>query len=462
MKVLGISYGYHDASATLVVDGEIIAAAAEERFTRQKHDANFPTYAVRHCLSRGGLSTADLDQVVFHEDPHTKFTRVLASSIAPYPRSRREFVNSAKSWLGKKLWALNSISSRLDVPPEKISYMGHHFSHGLQAFMGSGFDEAGILVVDAVGDWSSTALYRGHWSDGVPRVERVLEIAFPHSLGLVYSAITAYLGFRPNDSEATTMALAAFGEPIFADAFREIVRGTEDGAYEVDQSYFNFANFYRGAFTSKLVDLLGPPRSSNAPLAFNCFLSEEPIPTDQQRFANVAASIQLVLEERILALAGLLHRDVQSPNLCCAGGVAFNCVANYRLLRDSPFENLYIPPDPGDGGTSVGTALYVAAQQGDLAPGDVEHSPYLGEEHDAGTVLSLLEHVSPDHVLPYLKRGVSAEPGTQWKVQTFDKVEDLCEATADRLMNHEIVGWVQGGFDGPARAGQPVHSRSTG
>ncbi|MGH7439331.1 MAG: carbamoyltransferase N-terminal domain-containing protein, partial [Polyangiaceae bacterium] len=189
----------------MVVDGKVLAAAAEERFTRQKHDANFPTYAVEYCLREAGITADDLDQAVFHEDPHAKFSRVLCSAMAAYPDTRREFVASMKSWLGRKLWAVNTISARLDLAPDKITYLGHHFSHAVQGFMGSGFDSAAVLVVDAVGDWACSGLYRGSWKDGRPHVERLLEVAFPNSLGLVYSAVTAYLGFSPNDSEATTM-----------------------------------------------------------------------------------------------------------------------------------------------------------------------------------------------------------------------------------------------------------------
>ena len=455
MKVLGISYGYHDASATLVIDGQIVAAMAEERLTRQKHDAHFPTYAIRHCLAEGGIGTQDLDKVVFHEDPHTKFTRVITASLAPFPHSRREFVNSAKSWLGNKLWALNTLSARLDLEPEKITYVGHHFSHAAQAFMGSGFERSAILIVDAVGDWSSTALFIGQWVDGRPEIERVTEIAFPHSLGLVYSAITAYLGFRPNDSEATTMALAAFGTPRFADVFREIIVAEPDGTYTVDQRYFNFANFYKGAYTDALVERLGPARESGAPLGLDCLNPDATLSEDEQRFADIAASIQCVLEERILGLCSALHTAAQTENLCLAGGVAFNCVANQRILDESAFTSLYIPPDPGDGGTSVGTALYTAAQTGDLTPAGLCHSAYLGKSFDEGPVLEMIEHVNPAHFRQYMKAGVDAAQNKTWKVERFDREDgftELCAAVADRLMQGQLVGWFQGNFEMGPRA----------
>src|SRR5262249_51692125 len=199
---------------------------------------------------------------------------------------RREFVASMKAWLGRKLWAVNTISSRLDLSPDKITYLGHHFSHAVQAFMGSGFDESSILIVDAVGDWACSALYRGAWTDGRPHVERLLEIAFPNSLGLVYSAVTAYLGFSPNDSECTTMALSAFGKPRFADRMRAIVAGKEDGLYEVDQGYFNFTRFFRGPVTGKFIEAFGPPRRPKDALPFSCFELPEGLSEDARRLAD--------------------------------------------------------------------------------------------------------------------------------------------------------------------------------
>ncbi len=444
MKVLGVSYGYHDASACLFADGKIVAASAEERFTRQKHDANFPTFAIEHCLESAGLKAGDLDQVVFHEDPHAKFSRVLTASLAPFPSSRREFVNSMKAWLGRKLWSLNTLSSRLDVGPERISYLSHHYSHGVQAFIGSGFHDAAILIVDAVGDWACTAMFKGTWVDGKPSVERIMEIAFPNSLGLVYSAFTAYLGFNPNDSECSTMALAAFGKPRFADKVREIIAPLDDGTYEVDQRYFYFTNFYRGAVTEKFIEAFGPARTPKFKLPQRCFGEPAEISDEAQRFADVAASVQLVLEERILKLCEKLHAAFPSKNLCYAGGVSLNCVANNKIAAQGLFENIYIPPDPGDGGTSVGTALCYAATNASYAPESLRYSPYLGAAFDEADDVRMLEHVNPDHVRQYLKRGLSQAKGVRWKHQTFSREEDLVAEVTRRLVDRQIVGWCQG------------------
>jgi carbamoyltransferase len=445
VNVLGVSYGYHDASACVVVDGKVIAAAAEERFTRQKHDSNFPTYAVQYCLKEAGLSSADLDQAVFHEDPHAKFSRVLCSSMAAYPDSRREFVESMKAWLGRKLWAVNAISARLDLAPEKITYLGHHFSHAVQAFMGSGFESSSILIVDAVGDWACSALYRGSWEGGKPRVDRLLEVGFPNSLGLVYSAVTAYLGFSPNDSECSTMALAAFGEPRFAEKMRAVVAELDDGLYQVDQSYFNFTRFFRGPVTERFLAEFGPARSYKDDLPFDCFGKPSgPITDDAQRLADVAASTQLVLEERVLGLCKKLHGMAPSPNLCFAGGVSLNCVSNYRVLTESPFQHVHIPPDPGDGGTSVGTALYYATSQSGGAPAGHAYGPYLGVQVDESEDVLLVDHIKPEHFAPYLKLGVELPAGSKWRSKVFTDRAELVAAVAERLMSGQIVGWVQG------------------
>ncbi len=444
MKVLGVSYGYHDASACLVVDGAVVAAAAEERFTRQKHDANFPTYAIEDCLARAGLTTADLDQVVFHEDPHAKFSRVLCAGLAPFPGSRREFVNSTKAWLGRKLWSLSAISSRLDLDPDKVRYLSHHFSHAVQAFMGSGHHEAAVLVVDAVGDWACSALFSGRWVDGVPRVERVLEIAYPNSLGLVYSAFTAYLGFSPNDSECSTMALAAFGEPRYADQVRAIIRDAEDTSYEVDQRYFHFANFYQGAVSKRFIEVFGKPRDFRDPLPFDAINGGGEHSADAQRYADIAASLQLVLEEQVLRLCKMLHEKVPSEHLCYAGGVSLNCVANRRILTETPFKTVFIPPDPGDGGTSVGSALYAAALGGGLSPEATRYGAYVGPEYDPTDDVAMLEHIKPDHIRRYLKRGVTRPKGMTWRHRRYDDPAALSADVAHRLMGRQIVGWFQG------------------
>ena len=243
MNILGVSFGDHDSTSCLVQNGDVACAISEDRLTRQKHDSNFPSYSIDYCLKSSNLKLKDIDFVVYHEDPYNKFSRVLSSSLSGFPFTHKEFAESTKSWMSKKLWVLDELNKKLDIPSEKIIYLGHHFSHALQAFVGSGYDESAILIVDAVGDWSSSSLFKGKWVDGKPVIEQIIEIAFPHSLGLVYSAVTAFLGFNPNDSECSTMALASFGKPKYVKEFREIIKSNPESIYEIDQSYFNFFKF---------------------------------------------------------------------------------------------------------------------------------------------------------------------------------------------------------------------------
>ncbi len=454
MRVLGVSYGYHDSSACLVVDGRVVEARAEERLSRQKHDANFPALAISEVLGRHGLKPSDVDQVVFHEDPHAKFSRVLAAALSGFPHSRLEFVESMKAWLGRKLWSLPSLSSRLDVPPGKITYLSHHFSHAVQAFMGSGFEESAILVVDAVGDWASTALFKGRWESGRPVIERLFELGFPNSIGLVYSAFTAHLGFSPNDAECSTMALAAFGRPTFAEAMRQMVRPADDGTYDVDQSYFHFTNFYKGAVTGKFNALFGPSRPFSRKLPFASFGAMQAVGDEEQRLADAAHAVQQMTEERLLALARRLHKEMPSENLCYAGGVSLNCVANRRLLADGPFKRIHIPPDPGDGGTAIGAALYGAALLGDATPASVRYGPFLGARHSAEADVAMMDHVKPAHVARYLKIGLESKTPLAFRSRTFASSAERAAFVADRLMEGRIVGWFQGAAElGPRALG---------
>ena len=228
MIVLGLSFGYHDSTVSLIIDGQLKSVISEERLSLQKHDYNFPKFALEECLESQGIKTSDIDHIVYHEDPHNKFSRVLTSSLYHFPFSRREFVNTVKAWLGKKLWSVGKISQELDIDINKISYLNHHYSHAFQAFLGSGYSSSSILIVDAVGDWTSTAIYQGSWVNGKPKVQLVKEISFPNSIGLTYSAVTAYLGFIPNDSECSTMALAAFGEPKYTQSALKVISNDRD------------------------------------------------------------------------------------------------------------------------------------------------------------------------------------------------------------------------------------------
>jgi carbamoyltransferase len=450
MKTLGVSFGYHDSSASLVVDGKVVCASAEERFTRQKHDSHFPKFAIDYCLKSTGLKLGDIDQIVFHEDPYAKFSRILTSAVAGFPHTQREFVNATRSWLGRQLWALQTISMRLRVPIGKIRYLSHHFSHATHAFLGSGFEKAGILVVDAVGDWSCTALYFGSWEKGKPVIRRILEIPFPNSLGLVYSAVTAHLGFSPNDSECTTMALAAFGNPRFADELRKIVPDNDDGSYSVDASYFHFIDFYKGAVTDKFIKIFGPPRDARVDLPFSCFSRTE-VSADAQRFADLAASVQLLVEERLIGLVKRLKAEVGVENLCLGGGVAMNCVATARVLSSNIFSNVYMPPDPGDGGTSIGTALFVNASEGNTSPKALGYLPDLGFSYDEKPILDVVDEIDPRRVAAFRERGTEGRAFAV-KRETFADPKQANEKIAKLIGDGKIVGYFRGRYEFGPRA----------
>ncbi len=457
MNVLGISAHYHDASAAMISNGKVIAAAAEERFTRQKHDPNFPRFAIEFCLNESELVPQDVDTIVFYEEPHIKFTRILSSSLAPYPFSRSAFVKSMKDWLGLKLWTKNEISKKLNVHPNKIEFISHHKSHAAQAFIGSPFKEAAILTIDAVGEWGCTSLYTGRWN-GKAEVKQHEVIPFPHSLGLVYAAFTAFLGFRVNDGEANIMALAAFGKPTFADEIRRIIKIQEDGTYFIDQSYFTFNKLKEIPYSRKFVNIFGIPRNFYAKLPFHAMLKSEkdrPKATkDSQRFADIAASIQLVLEETLFSLCNKLYEITGFKNLCFSGGVALNCVANSKILNKTSFENLFIPPDPGDGGGAIGAALYWNYTKNRNTTSDLILHPYLGKQYDESRDAAMLEYVKPNYWLPFIKKECHRFKSIKLDFKVFDHFEKVIPCVIEDLSKGKIIGWFQGRFEiGPRALG---------
>ena len=448
MNVLGISAFYHDASAALIAEGRLIAAAAEERYTRQKHDPNFPKFAIDDCLKNAGLMAQDLDAVVFYEEPHTKFTRVLSSVLSGYPRTGGTFVRSMKDWMRTKLWLKNEISRRLDVNPAKIVFCPHHLSHAYQAFVGSPFDEAAVLTVDAVGEWASTGMFHAKMGD-TPEITSLDTIPYPHSLGLLYSAFTVFLGFMPNDGESSVMALASFGQPRYLEEVGKILRIQVDGTYEIDQTYLD--HFGRVPYTKKFVDLFGAPRNFKARLPFTTLGARTTeVSRDDQRHADVAASIQRAIENALLALAGRLQGMTGVRNLCLAGGVALNCVANSVLLWRSAFENIYIPPDPGDGGAAIGAAAYGAFRENSCA--GLSMSPYLGSNYDEEPDIAMLSHFDVSSWEAYRRPGASSLSGVRLETRRHRDFDRLVAEVVDELSAGRIVGWFQGRFENGPRA----------
>ena len=449
MNVLGISAFYHDAAVALIADGRLYAGA-EERYTRIKHDPSFPRFAIDDCLRRAGLASDELDAVVFYEEPHTKFTRVLASVLAGYPRTRSTFVRSMKDWMRSKLWLRNELSRHLHIPPARVEFCPHHLSHAYQAFIGSPFDEAAVLTVDSVGEWASTGLF--HARNGATLEIRPLQdIPYPHSLGLLYSAFTAFLGFKPNDGESSVMALASFGQPRYVEEIGRVLRLQTDGSYEIDQSYLD--PFGEAPYSAKFRALFGAPRNFKVKLPFDTLAADAAaVEPDQQRYADIAASIQRALEEALLHLAHRLHRMTGLKNLCFAGGVALNCVANSVLLQRTPFSSLYVPPDPGDGGAAIGAAAYGAYRESPVPP--LGMHPYLGNSHDEEADIAMLSTIDLQQWEEYRPAGASSLGSLRLDIRRPPHFDNLIATVVDDLKAGRVVGWYQGNYEiGPRALG---------
>jgi len=352
MKILGISAHYHDSAAALVVDGVPVCALQEERLSRRKNDASFPLAAIEWCLDEAGVEPAELDAVVFYEKPMLKLERILVSTLRAFPRSWRSFPRAMKNTLGEKAWVKGIIASRLGVPGRKILFTEHHQSHAAAAFLTAPTREAAILTADGVGEWATLTLGRGlKRDDGACSIELLRELRFPHSLGMFYSTFTAFLGFEVNEGEYKVMGLAAYGKPRFEEQVRALLRRTDDGAFALDLDYFDFHASARRAWSPRFVEVFGPPRAPHEPI--------DPATPEGARWADLAASVQRVLEEVLVGLARALQRETGLEDLCLGGGVALNGCANARILRESGFGRVFVPFAPGDAGCALGAALYV-------------------------------------------------------------------------------------------------------
>ncbi len=423
MNILGLSFDYHDAAAALVVDGVPVAAAPEERFSRLKHDRRLPARSIEFCLKRAGLSAGDLDAVVFYEKPFRKLSRILAGAVSTFPSSGALFRRAMGAWIDERLWVGPRIESALGVAPEKILYCEHHLSHAASAFLCSPYDDAATLTVDGVGEWATAAVGRG--SRAPFRLSLDAELRYPHSLGLLYSAFTAYLGFEVNEGEYKVMGLAPYGTPRFADAIRKMIEPFVDGSFRLDLDWFAFHRDPARAFSEKFVEAFGPARAP-----------ESGDPAGDKRLCDVAASVQLVCEELMLGLAREARRRTGSPNLCLAGGVALNAVSNERLLREAGFDSIWIQPASGDAGGALGAALYAAHALGGSPARYEMRSVALGPEHPAAEAAEVLKAAG----LPF--------------VETRGE-DDLCERVSGLLADGKVVGWHQGRSEwGPRALGQ--------
>jgi len=420
-SVLGISAFYHDSAAALVVDGKIVAAAQEERFTRRKHDADFPKKAIAYCLKEGGLEAGQLDYIAFYEKPLLKFDRLLETYFAFAPAGFASFRQAMPLWLRDKLYLKRKLRAELaDAKNARFIFTEHHESHAASAFFPSPFDDAAILTVDGVGEWSTATLGVGEGN----RIRILRELKFPHSLGLLYSAFTYYCGFKVNSGEYKLMGLAPYGRPRFTSAIREhLIDLRADGSFWLNMDYFNYCQGL--TMTSEQFHRLfgGPPRSPESPI--------------EQRHMDLAASIQVVTEEIILAMARELHRLTGKKNIVLAGGVALNCVANGRLLREGPFANLWIQPAAGDAGGALGAALFAWHQllenPRQTSCSDTQAGSFLGPRFSDAEIEKAFEAHSI-------------------KGERFENEESLLYEIAQALRNGKVVGWFQGRMEFGPRA----------
>ena len=414
--ILGISANSHDAAAALVIDGQLIAAMQEERFTRIKNDAHLPLGAARACLAMAKLDPRALDEVVFYENPYGKLERVLLSMLRTFPKSLRQFPRALASQLGNKLWVLDALSAKLGVDRARVTFRDHHASHAASAYFASPFSRAAVLTVDAVGEETSTGLWLGEGNSLTCKAR----IAFPHSLGLLYSALTAYLGFEVNEGEYKVMGLAAYGTPRFRAEFERLIQ-VDDQGFTLSLEYFDSHTNTEVGFSSKLEALLGPRRMPGTPWRLDGN-------AEDARAADVAATLQVVLEEALLRLAARVKALTGANALCLAGGVALNAVANARLFREAGFEEFFVQPAAGDAGGALGAALLASAERGEPR-GTFTHAAW-------GT------GVSGDVAF-----GLATALGLK-----ASRLESVVEGTVERLVRGEVLAFVQGRFEWGPRA----------
>ncbi len=426
MRVLGISGLYHDSAAALIEDGRIVAAAQEERFTRKKHDSRFPVHAVRSCLAEGGIGLGDVDHIVFYDKPFLKFERLLETYLTFAPRGIKSFSMAIPLWLREKLFLKDLLLKefrKIDSDGKwngRLLFSEHHLSHAASAFFPSPFEEAVVLTMDGVGEWATTSVAIGKGNS----LEVIKEIHFPHSLGLLYSAITYYTGFKVNSGEYKVMGLAPYGEPKYAELmFKHLIDVKPDGSFRLDMSYFNYCTGL--TMTNRKFDDLfgGPPRKPDQLLT--------------QRHMDLAASIQAVTEEVVLRLTRSLRKETGIRNLCLAGGVALNCVANGKILRDGSFEHIYIQPAAGDAGGALGAALagyHMQLGQQRQVNGDAMRGAYLGPAFAQTEIEARLNSCGAK----------------------FDLLDDaaLIDNSAEALAQGKALGWFQGRMEfGPRSLG---------
>jgi carbamoyltransferase len=444
MYILGISCFYHDSAVALLQDGKLVAAAMEERFTRKKHDNGFPHKAVEYCLKEAGIKGEDLEYVVFYEKPLVKFERILLTTLGTFPKSADVWRDAMVNWLKEKLWVKNIIQREVGVRYDRVLFCDHHMSHAASAFFCSPFREAAVLTVDGVGEWTTTTLGQAtsRWegdTQGQNNIELFQEQRFPHSIGLLYSAFTAYLGFRVNNGEYKVMGMSPYGEPRYVDKVNKLfTQQTSDGSFHMNMDYFSYHHSTDSSYNQRFVDLFGVPRHAEGDFftrLTNPERSAEKAAMDEnQRFADIAASIQQVTEDALITICNYLYKKTGQKKLVMAGGVALNTKANYRLLKETPFDEIYIQPAAGDDGGALGAALWVYHMVLGKPREWVMPHAYWGESYTDAECKAFLD-------------------GKGVKYEAYDSDDSkLMDAVAEGLTRKKVVGFFQGRFEWGPRA----------
>jgi len=413
MYILGISCYYHDAAACLIKDGKIVAAAEEERFTRKKHDPSFPINAINFCLKEANISSKELSFIGFYEKPLSKFERILSQHLEMFPYSFWSFYKTIPNWLSEKLRIPKIIKKKLKYKGD-ILFIDHHLAHASSSFLVSPFKNAAILTVDGVGEWTTTAIGYGKENE----IRLLKEVKFPHSIGLLYSTVTAHLGFSVNNSEYKIMSLAAYGTPLYYDKFMKIVDLKEDGSYMLDMDYFDY-HFRLKMPGKKFVKEFGPIRKPNEELT--------------QHHKNIAASLQKVTEDVLFKILNYLYEETKCENLCMAGGVALNSVANGKIKKNTKFKNIFIQPASSDAGTSLGVAFYIYNSVLNNKRNCIMDSVYLGPEFYNNKIQSFLD----SNKINYKK---------------LKDENELVKETAKLIYQNNVIGWFQGRMEFGPRA----------
>ncbi len=444
MYILGVSCFYHDSAVALLKDGEIVAAAMEERFSRKKHDNGFPEQAIDFVLSQAGIRGPDLDYVVFYEKPMVKLERILMSTLGTFPQSAGVWREAVLSWLEDRFWVKSLLLKHLNIPASKMLFADHHMTHAAAAFFCSPFDDAAVLTVDGAGEWATatTGVARGDWEDqpnGGNSIVLDREQRFPHSIGLLYSAFTAWLGFKVNNGEYKVMGMSPYGEPNHMDKVYKVFNLNNDGSFSLNMDYFSFHHSPTQTYNQRFVDLFGAPRVPESDF-ITPRTNPEADPNDPyvkqcQYYADVSASIQRVTEEALIKMASELQKRTGKKNLVMAGGVALNSVANFRILQEAGFDDVFIQPAAGDDGGALGAALwaYHLVEGKPRRRDSVMRHTYYGAGYTEGEIKAFLD----ENGIPY---------------ERYDDKDKLAADVAEHLAGGKVISVFQGRFEWGPRA----------